>query len=84
MAAIKVMLQVYLCAGIEIDLSLLVALAEYYALSLLHINIGSVEIYQFAHTHSRRSQQVNNCQVSYLGATITQHLQALVAQHLLN
>ena len=49
---LKVLLQMYFGAGIEINDSLLVALSEYNAFALVEVYIRAVELHQLPDTHS--------------------------------
>ena len=54
--ATQVVLQVYLCSGIEIHLALLVALAKHDALAVGEVNIATVKQYQFSDAHASRGK----------------------------
>ena len=43
---------------------MLVALSEHNALTFVQVNIGAVELYEFAHAHARGGEEVDNRQVS--------------------
>jgi hypothetical protein len=48
----QILLQVNLCAGIEVHNPLLVAFSEYDAFALIEIDIGTIQLHKFSDTHS--------------------------------
>ena len=62
-ALLQIPHQVYFGAGIEIDPSFLVALAEYDAFALFKIDIGNIEPHQLAHADTGGIQQVDDGQI---------------------
>ena len=47
----KILQQVNLSTGVEIDYSLLIAFTKYNTLALVEIHIGTIQLHQFADTH---------------------------------
>ena len=69
----------YFCPCIEVDKTLLIALTDHNAFSLVEVNVFSVQHNHFSNTHSRRSKKVNDCQIPCGRAAITHQLQCLVS-----
>ena len=75
--------QVQLGAGVEVDGTLLVALARDDALALLKVDVGYIEPHQLAHAHAGGGQHVYNGEVAGARAAVAQALHLLVCEHLL-
>ena len=79
---IEILLKVNLGAGVEINLSLLVALAEHHALPFLEINVRAVEAHQLANTHPSRDKKVDEGDITHMGTGVAEALQLLVGEDL--
>lgn len=79
----QVLLQVNLCTGIEVNDTLLVALAENDTFALIEVNVLTIEFHQLAHTHTSRSQQVYNGEVTNFSTIVTELFDILITQYFL-
>ena len=62
----------YLGTCIEIYYALLVSLAKHNTLPFVEIDIFSIQLDQFAYTHTCRSQQVYDGKVAFFNTVVTQ------------
>ena len=52
-AAIEILLQMYLRSGVKVDDPLLIPLAEHLAFPLIEVNVRLIQQYQLTDSHSR-------------------------------
>lgn len=80
-AGVDVVEQVNLGAGVEVDLTLLITLAEDDTLAFLKVDILTVHFDQFAHADSRRNEDVYHGEVTGLDAGIAQDFEIFIGEH---
>lgn len=80
-AGIDVVEQVNLGAGVEVDLTLLISLAEDDTLAFLKVDILTVHFDQFAHADSRGNEEVNHGEVAGLDAGVAQDFEIFIGEH---
>ena len=79
----KILLKMKLCSGIKVHHTFLVAFTKDDALPLVKVYVGPVQFHKLTHTDARRSQDVNDGEVTPIRAVVTQKLQLLVSKHFL-
>ena len=80
--AVKILLQVNLGSGIEIDFALLVAFSEDYTLTFVEVQVVAVHSDEFSDSHSGGGEQVYEGKVPNFCAVVAELFELLVSYYL--
>ena len=78
--SIQILKQMDLCSGVKVDSPLLVAFAEHHAFSFIEINVGAVQVHQFAHADPGGDEQVDDRKIAGVTALVAQAFQIFVGE----
>ena len=74
----EIIFQMDFRAGIKINRAFLVSLSENDALPVFKINVGNIQMHQFADAHSGGGEHIDHSQIAQMGTAIPHHFHGLV------